>query len=53
LSRAEVLQPYLTQRLTKSAQSAEVSIVSTALVDETGVMYAVATTERARAGTTP
>jgi len=53
LSRAEVLQPYLTQRLTKSAQSAEVSIVSTALVDEAGVMYAVATTERARAGTTP
>ena len=52
LSRAEVLEPYLTQRLTKSGESVEVSIVSTALVNEAGVMYAVATTERARTGAT-
>jgi two-component system CheB/CheR fusion protein len=53
LSRAEVLEPYLTQRLTKSGQKFEVSIVSTALVNEAGVMYAVATTERPRTGATP
>ncbi|MEN9575236.1 MAG: hypothetical protein RL514_3091 [Verrucomicrobiota bacterium] len=53
LSRAEVLDPYLTQRLAKSGQSVEVSVVSTALVNEAGVMYAVATTERARTGATP
>ncbi len=52
LSRAEVLKPYLTQRLAKSGQSVEVSIVSTALVNEAGVMYAVATTERPRTGAT-
>ena len=53
LSRAEVLEPYLTQRLAKSGESVEVSIVSTALVNEAGVMYAVATTERPRTGATP
>jgi two-component system CheB/CheR fusion protein len=53
LSRAEVLEPYLTQRLAKSGQSVEVSVVSTALVNEAGVMYAVATTERPRTGATP
>jgi len=53
LSRAEVLEPYLTQRLAKSGESMEVSVISTALVDEAGVMYAVATTERVRTGATP
>ena len=47
LSRAEILEPYRTRRLTKSGGSIEVSIISTALLDEAGKMYAVATTERA------
>jgi two-component system CheB/CheR fusion protein len=47
LSRAKALEPYQTQRLTKAGTAVEVSMVSTALVDETGKMYAIATTERA------
>ena len=50
LGRAEVLEPYLTQRLTKTGAVKEVSIISTALVNETGQMYAIATTERVRGG---
>jgi two-component system, chemotaxis family, CheB/CheR fusion protein len=46
LSQAEVLEAYRTQRLTKTGKIVEVSIISTALVDEAGQMYAVATTER-------
>jgi two-component system CheB/CheR fusion protein len=47
LSQAEILQPYHTRRLTKDGTSIEVSIISTALVNETGQMYAISTTERA------
>ena len=47
LSRAKVLEPYRTQRLTRAGAVIEVSMVSTALLDETGQMYAIATTERA------
>ncbi len=46
LARAEVLAPYRTQRLTKEGKSVAVSIISTALVNEAGRMYAIATTER-------
>ncbi len=46
LSRAEILEPYRTQRITKEGTVVEVSMVSTALVNETGQMYAIATTER-------
>ena len=46
LSRAEILAPYQTQRLTKGGAIVEVSIISTALVNEVGAMYAIATTER-------
>ncbi|TRZ99154.1 MAG: PAS domain S-box protein [Deltaproteobacteria bacterium] len=46
LSQAEVLEPYRTQRIAKGGVVVEVSIVSTALVDEAGEMYAIATTER-------
>jgi two-component system CheB/CheR fusion protein len=46
LSRAEVLEPYRTQRITKAGRVVEVSIVSTALVDQAGHTYAIATTER-------
>ncbi len=48
LSRSEVLEPYLTQRLAKDGKVKEVSLTSTALVNESGEMYAIATTERAR-----
>jgi two-component system CheB/CheR fusion protein len=53
LSRSEVLQPYLTQRLTVTGAVLEVSIISTALLDEKGQMYAIATTERAKSGDAP
>ena len=46
LSRAKFLEPYLTKRLTKAGGIVDVSMISTALVDATGQMYAIATTER-------
>ena len=48
LSQEEVLEPYRTRRMAKDGAVVEVSITSTALVNETGQMYAIATTERAR-----
>ena len=47
LSQAQVLEPYLTQRLTQSGAVLNVSLTASALVNEAGKMYAVATTERA------
>jgi len=47
LSKAEIIEPYLARRLTKDGTSVEVSIISTALVNEAGELYAIATTERA------
>ena len=47
LSQAKILQAYQTQRLTKDGTTLEVSITSSALRDEIGQMYAIATTERA------
>jgi two-component system CheB/CheR fusion protein len=52
LSRAEVLQPYKTQRLTVDNRVIDVSIISTALIDVQGKMYGIATTERAKAPVT-
>jgi two-component system CheB/CheR fusion protein len=46
LSRAKIQAPYRTQRLTKAGSVVKVSITSTALVKESGQMYAIATTER-------
>jgi two-component system CheB/CheR fusion protein len=46
LSRAEILEPYHTQRITKQGVVLEVSIISTVLVNETGQLYAISTTER-------
>jgi two-component system CheB/CheR fusion protein len=46
LSQAKVLEPYLTQRLTKQGAVLDVSIISTALINENGEIYAIATTER-------
>ncbi len=48
LSQAEILEPYRTQRITKDGTVVEVSMTATALVNEAGQMYAIATTERAR-----
>jgi two-component system CheB/CheR fusion protein len=47
LSMDEKLEPYRTQRLTKGGASVEVSIISSALINEAGQLYAIATTERA------
>ncbi len=49
LSKSELLQPYATQRLTKSGEILNVCVTATALVDSYGVVYAIATTERLKA----
>ena len=46
LSQAEILAPYHTQRRAKDGSIKDVSIISTALVNAAGKMYAIATTER-------
>jgi two-component system CheB/CheR fusion protein len=48
LSQAEILEPYRTQRLRKDGTVIGITMTSTALVNETGQIYAIATTERAR-----
>ena len=48
LSRAEILKPYRTQRIKKDGMIMDVLMTSTALVNETGQVYAIATTERAK-----
>ena len=50
LSRARTLEPYSTQRLTKSGATVEISMIATALLDDKGAMYAIATTERVNPG---
>jgi two-component system, chemotaxis family, CheB/CheR fusion protein len=46
LSRAEILQPYRMERIAKDGRVVRVSLAATALVNESGAVYAVATTER-------
>jgi len=46
LSRSESVEPYRTRRLTKDAAVIEVCVTATALVNKTGQIYAIATTER-------
>ena len=46
LSESTVLAPYHTQRLTRDGRVLNVSLTSTALIDESGDVYAIATTER-------
>jgi len=46
LSRAEVLEPYRTQRLAKDGAVVEVRVTATALMNQAGKIYAIATTER-------
>jgi two-component system CheB/CheR fusion protein len=47
LARAEVLAPYRAQRLAKDGRIVESWLTATALVKDTGEIYALATTERA------
>ena len=47
LSQAQILEPYRTKRINKEGVVLPVSIVSTALVNAAGEIYAIATTERA------
>ncbi len=46
LSQSEILEPYRTQRLAKGGAVLDVWITATALINEAGQMYAIATTER-------
>jgi len=46
LARAEVLEPYRLQRIAKGGRTVEVWLTATALMNETGEAYAIATTER-------
>jgi two-component system, chemotaxis family, CheB/CheR fusion protein len=46
LADAQVLRPYRARRVTKAGVIIEVMLIATALVNEAGVAYAVATTER-------
>jgi two-component system CheB/CheR fusion protein len=46
LCQSQILEPYHTQRTTKEGAVMEVTMVSTALVNEAGEMYAISTTER-------
>ena len=46
IGQATVIEPYRTQRIAKDGRTAEVWVTATALVNASGEMYAVATTER-------
>jgi two-component system CheB/CheR fusion protein len=46
LSRAEILEPYHTQRLTKDGQTLEMWVTATSLVNGAGEVYSIATIER-------
>ena len=46
LSLAQVLEPYRTKRISKDGSVLDVWMTATALVNEAGNMYAIATTER-------
>jgi len=49
LARAEIIEPYHTQRIAKDGSVVDVWLTSTALMNDAGQMYAIATTERAKA----
>ena len=46
LSRAEVLQPFRTQRVARGGRLVNVTLTATALLNAAGAVYAVSTTER-------
>ncbi len=47
LCQAGVLEPQRHKRVAKSGKTVEVSVIASALVDDAGAIYAIATTERA------
>lgn len=47
LSESKTLAPFQTQRLTKDGSVLDVDLTATALLDDAGKVYAIATTERA------
>ncbi|WP_296494983.1 chemotaxis protein CheB [Rhodoferax sp.] len=49
LCQAQTLTPFHTRRLTKDGRVLDVDLTATALLDEAGKVYAIATTERASA----
>jgi two-component system CheB/CheR fusion protein len=51
LGRAEILAPYRTQRITKEGAALDILITATALTNEAGNVYAIATTERIEVAT--
>ncbi|MFB1489719.1 MULTISPECIES: chemotaxis protein CheB [unclassified Thiocapsa] len=54
LSQAEVPEPFLTRRTTKDGRLLDVWLTASALINATGKLYAIATTERAnRSGSAP
>jgi two-component system CheB/CheR fusion protein len=46
MARARTLKPYSTQRVTQDKKLLKVWVTATALVNETGEVYAISTTER-------
>jgi two-component system CheB/CheR fusion protein len=46
LSRSEVMEPYRMQRIAKDGRIVEVWLTATALVNNSGNVYGIATTER-------
>lgn len=46
IRQAEVLEPYHMQRIARDGRVVDISLTATALVDESGKVYAIATTER-------
>jgi two-component system CheB/CheR fusion protein len=50
LSQQEILEPYGTQRITKDGTVMDVRVTATALVNGSGKIYAIATTERTAQG---
>jgi len=47
LTRKSILEPYRTERIDKNGVTKEVWLTATALINEAGEVYAIATTERA------
>jgi two-component system CheB/CheR fusion protein len=50
LGRAKDLEPYRTQRITQAGQVVDVWLTATAVINEDGLVYAIATTERTSVG---
>jgi two-component system CheB/CheR fusion protein len=46
LNQSKIIKPYLTQRLTCDGRVLDIWMTETALIDESGKIYAIATTER-------